>query len=942
MTYGYNAANQPVTSFELLTYLGNGDGTFAAPLPEQYTLLNSFGTTMPGQMVVADVNGDGKLDFTFMAGGFNTGPDQEVYVTSLLGDGTGAFSNPSPTLPASGAIAPGIADGSIVGGITVQDINGDGIPDVLFANCEDSNVYLAFGNGDGTYQNATKVITTLGYPGALNFADMDGDGNVDIVAYGYGYISIYRGLGKDAFSNSPSTQFVSGNTGFLEPQPADYDGDGNLDLSATDAATNVSAVYLGTKGKFAASPALAVTGEAASYTQVVASGDFNGDGFPDVLAIDFSPLWDGTVQNHEPYPNIVIGTNDGKGNFTYQVAVGHEALYAMNGNDSDGGIIQPLAVDFNGDGHPDLLLHDYNGGIWIALSNADGSYAAPTQITLNPTNQCALSRTDAADLNGDGKMDFVLAYPGDGACSGGPTPSGFYTLLGKGDGTFTTSFTAIGNSSYQPKLIDFNGDGKLDLALSDEDFDNFVFGFEVVPGNGDGTFNVGAATQPIGTGTAVSAIIPGDFNSDGKQDLVLGILFRSVNGGQILGGTTGVAMFPGNGDFSFGYPQDYFFQAFPNDGKFADFNGDGKPDLALNVGFLPFAAAPVLSNFGYMVNLGGGNFSTFQPSVTGVYDTGGFLYAGDFNETGTVTVADFNGDGGVDALSTYPYDDEYHYTSQLYLNQGALAFSLSASAATVAQGTAVTLTATLTPSISTSTPSGSVSFYDNGTLLQIIPVSGTTVATASVLPVGTNAITASYTGDTNLNGASVTTAVDVAVTALAPSFSLTAPAPASLSIAQGATGTATLILTANATFGGAVTFTCGGAPTEASCIVSPGTVTLAAGQTAMATVVVATTAKNNVYSAQGSIPSLMQAIGGTSLATALLFFWPGKRRRLGRVLMLLLLFAAALGTLSMTGCGGSGNKYPGTPVGNATLTITATSGSIVQTQTLTVAITSSH
>jgi FG-GAP-like repeat len=211
MTYGYNDSNQPVTSFELLTFPGKGDGTFAAPLPEQYTLLNSFGTTMPGQVAIADTNGDGKLDFTFLAGGFNTGPDQEVYATTLLGDGTGAFSNPSPTLPSSGAIAPGIADGSIVGGLTVQDIDGDGIPDVLFGNCEDPNVYLALGNGDGTYKDATKVITTLGYPGALNFADMNGDGMVDVIAYGFGYTAVFPGTGKGTFriprwcSSSPAT-----------------------------------------------------------------------------------------------------------------------------------------------------------------------------------------------------------------------------------------------------------------------------------------------------------------------------------------------------------------------------------------------------------------------------------------------------------------------------------------------------------------------------------------------------------------------------------------------------------------------------------------------------------------------------------------------------------------------------------------------------------------
>jgi Bacterial Ig-like domain (group 3)/FG-GAP-like repeat/FG-GAP repeat len=687
-----------------------------------------------------------------------------------------------------------------------------------------------------------------------------------------------------------------------------------------------------------------VTGETASYTDVIASGDFNGDGSPDVLAIDFKPLWDGTVQEHDPYPNIVLGMNDGKGNFTYTLIADHETLYGMNANDIDGGLVQPIAVDFNGDKYPDVLLYDQTGGMWIAWSKADGTYAAPAKVTMTPANQCAFSRADAGDLNGDGKLDLVLAYPGDSACSGGTTPSGVYSLLSNGDGTFTTSFTAVGTSAYQPKLIDFDGDGKLDLALSDANFDEFTFGLEIVPGNGDGTFNAAAITHPLGAQTAVSAIIPGDFNGDGKQDLIVGVEFRFSGPYQILGGTTGVAMFPGNGDFSFGYSHDYFFQAFPNDGKFADFNGDGRPDLALNVGFLPFAAAPVLSNFGYMVNLGDGNFSTFQPSVTGVYDTGGFLGAGDFNATGTLSIGDFNHDGGIDVMSTLPYDDEYHYSSQLYFNAGAMGLSLTSSAATADQDTPVVLTAALSPSVSSKTPSGSVSFYDNGTLLQTIDVNGTSVsATLSGLAVGANAITASYSGDGNFNAATASTGVNVAITALSPNFTLALPTPATLSLAQGATGTATILLTGNATFSGAVTLACSGAPTEATCSVSPGTITLAAGQSALASVVVATTAKNNTFSAHNAVDGFVQVAGGTVFAAGLLFFWPGSRRkRITRVWVLTLVFAGTAATFSMTGCGGSGNKYPGTPVGNATLTVTATSGSIKQSQTFTLTITQSN
>ncbi len=100
-----------------------------------------------------------------------------------------------------------------------------------------------------------------------------------------------------------------------------------------------------------------------------------------------------------------------------------------------------------------------------------------------------------------------------------------------------------------PRLIDFNGDGKLDLALSDIAPYAFTFNFYIVPGNGDGSFNATAATDPLPSGTGVTAIIPGDFDGDGKQDLTVGVLMRVVDG-EFLPDTTGLQTLSGHGDFT--------------------------------------------------------------------------------------------------------------------------------------------------------------------------------------------------------------------------------------------------------------------------------------------------------------------------------------------------------------------------------------------------------
>jgi hypothetical protein len=124
------------------------------------------------------------------------------------------------------------------------------------------------------------------------------------------------------------------------------------------------------------------------------------------------------------------------------------------------------------------------------------------------------------------------------------------------------------------------------------------------------------------------------------------------------------------------------------------------------------------------------------------------------------------------------YDEEEHYASSLFLNSGAVHFSVAASASSVNQDDSVTLTATLSATVGSQTPSGTVSFYDNGTLLQTTPVSqGTATFMLTSLPVGSNVITAAYSGDASFNSATSSASVAVTVATLPPAFTMTTPAP---------------------------------------------------------------------------------------------------------------------------------------------------------------------
>ena len=213
----------------------------------------------------------------------------------------------------------------------------------------------------------------------------------------------------------------------------------------------------------------------------------------------------------------------------------------------------------------------------------------------------------AADFNNDGNLDLL-----------GPGPQGIDLRLGNGDGTFR--FGSIAGRNYRSPLGivygDFNGDGNLDIAYVSGDSNNPGVGKQVVVMLGDGTgkFSLGSTLK---SWLGFSKIAVGDFNRDGKLDLV-------VTQGLILG------IYLGNGDGTFAHFKDY---PIPGTGggqdvELGDFNGDGKLDLlTLN----QFRDTYVL------LGRGDGTFQYPGIYVSSVGGCGGVVV--------TLVVSDFNGDG---------------------------------------------------------------------------------------------------------------------------------------------------------------------------------------------------------------------------------------------------------------------------------------------------------
>lgn len=330
---------------------------------------------------------------------------------------------------------------------------------------------------------------------------------------------------------------------------ADFNGDGKSDLAVAE---NVKvAVLLGNgDGTFAAAPGSPVRvpsppyDDAASpYVGPIVTADFNHSGHQG-LAVAL-------VNNSAAA--ILLGNGDG-------TFVPSSAAFA-NANDMTTSAL--AAADFNADGNLDLVIaNQIYGSVFVALGYGEGAFNAAGNLTdTGFPNAIAVG-----DFNGDGKLDAIVASGSGG--SSGLGNAGLAVSLGNGDGTFNPANSSpiyIGQNPDAIVVADFNGDGKLDIAVTDPG-SNCVY---ILLGNGDGTFG---PPSTIATGNAPDALVTGDFNNDGKLDLAV------ANSGDNT-----VTLLVGNGDGTFipaeGSP--YPVGKFPYQIVAGDFNGDGKLDLAV-------------------------------------------------------------------------------------------------------------------------------------------------------------------------------------------------------------------------------------------------------------------------------------------------------------------------------------------------------------------------
>lgn len=512
--------------------------------------------------------------------------------------------------------------------LVVADFNGDNVLDVAVTYLgpfgqSNGGVSILLGNSNGSLHEAANLNLGIlaSSPPSVTAFDLNQDGNVDLAVSdpNKGGIHILFGDGSGSFA-MPVFQALSGSPGQLIA--TDVNGDSRPDLLSVGFASNAPRLFVllaQPGGTFAEAPGVALN----AYPASLASGDLNKDGKVD-LAI-----------SHRETGSVQVLLGDGEGGFSlgnaYQAAKSALNLHIM---------------DFDWDGNPDVVVaggdpaaltpNENSPEVAVLFGRGDGTFHG-TPAFLVPEG---LSSVTMADVNGDGRQEILA-----------PSRNEILIFLAEAGGSFTRTALAAPALHFPNHVAagDLNGDGITDLLVT---VSATTGGLLYYQGNGDGSFQTPTPANTCGTPGELRLA---DLNGDSRLDAVV-VCESTASTPE----NTRLSVLLGAGTGSFG--PSVLFDAGPGARSLdvGDFNGDGKPDVAVAREYLDLATAQWSGGLTILHGTGDGGFEApvhLQP----------------LDSVSAVTAGDVNLDGKTD-LVVAGSDNPFDFKAAVMLGDGAGAF----------------------------------------------------------------------------------------------------------------------------------------------------------------------------------------------------------------------------------------------------------------------------
>ncbi|CAM4908496.1 unnamed protein product [Rotaria socialis] len=605
--------------------LGHGNGTFS-----DQVLYSTGSRATSSSVSIGDFNNDNRLDIAATISSYWTNG-----IGIFLGDGNGSFG--IMTLFVTGF-------GSSPYWTTIGDFNNDNNLDVVVANSGTNNVGIFFGLGDGTFLDQ-EIYSTGGssQPYSAAVGDFNNDIRLDITVANFGTFNIGVFLGVDVPTFISVETYSTGSSSLpYSIVVGDFNNDTELDMAVANYGTNSVGVFFGYGNATFSSQTTYSTGSL-SFPMSVVVGDFNGDDKLDIAVANsvtdnvgvLFGLGNKNFTSLVTYPTgsssnpKSIATGDFNNDNRLDIVVANSGMdnvavilrydagfFEGQITYSTGGTSQPLSVatgDFNNDQRLDIVVaNSWNYNLGIFLGYGNGTFS--DQMTY-PTGDGSLPQTVViGDVNNDGHLDLIITNSLNGNVG---------IFLGHGDGTFsnqTTYPTGAGSVPVSVAVGDFNNDGRLDIVTANY----WTYDISIFLNYGNGTF-ANRTTYSTGSVSKPNSVVVGDFNNDSKLDIAV-----------TNQGSENIVIFLGYGNGSFFNQSIYSTgdNSQPTTMAIGDFNNDKILDITVaNFG---------TGNIGIFLGYGDGTFSNQMTFATGNNSQPWWVAVGDFNNDSWPDIATAN------------------------------------------------------------------------------------------------------------------------------------------------------------------------------------------------------------------------------------------------------------------------------------------------------------